>query len=71
MPCPRIKVAEKQKKIEQRQKEIENRKSLTNIRVVQRNLVYAIGISPRFADEVCALETLCMTSRIFLFFLKK
>ena len=51
----RMKEEEKQKKIEQRQKEIESRKSLVNIRVVQRNLVYAIGIPPRLAEEVCCV----------------
>ena len=64
-----MKEEEKQKKIEQRQKEIESRKSLVNIRVVQRNLVYAIGIPPRLAEEVCGVcvcVCVCVCEQVML-----
>ena len=40
----------KQRSVEKRHKVIESRKSLTNVRVVQKNLVFVIGLSPRLAD---------------------
>eukprot|EP01134_Creolimax_fragrantissima_P001465 CFRG1465T1 len=44
---------EKQKKSHERKpREQDIRKNLANVRVVQPNLVYVIGLSPRLADEV-------------------
>ena len=34
-----------------KQKISENRKHLANVRVVQRNLVFVVGLSPRLADQ--------------------
>ncbi len=37
-----------------KQKITENRKHLANVRVVQKNLVFVVGLPPRLADaEVC------------------
>ena len=40
----------KQRECQRRQKAADNRKHLANIRVVQRNLVFVVGLSPRIAD---------------------
>jgi hypothetical protein len=48
---PRSKNVEQQKKAEVKTKQAEQRKHLANIRVVQRNLVYVVGI-PTAYDEV-------------------
>jgi CCR4-NOT transcription complex subunit 4 len=36
--------------MEKRQKAVDGRKQLAELRVVQRNLVFVIGLSPRLAD---------------------
>ena len=46
----KLKEVKKQRSVEKRHKVIESRKSLTNVRVVQKNLVFVIGLSPRLAD---------------------
>ena len=46
----KMKEVKKQRSVEKRHKVIESRKSLTNVRVVQKNLVFVIGLSPRLAD---------------------
>ena len=50
--CCRVKEQKRQKKQEARLKIIESRKQLQSVRVVQKNLVYVIGLPPRIADEV-------------------
>ncbi|XP_059168526.1 CCR4-NOT transcription complex subunit 4-like isoform X2 [Physella acuta] len=45
-----IKKERKQKDVQRKQKAAENRKHLANVRVVQRNLVFVVGLSPRLAD---------------------
>lgn len=47
--------AEKRQRDQQRKQKIsENRKHLANVRVVQKNLVFVVGLPPRLADaEVC------------------
>ena len=51
-----MKEVKKQRSVDKRHKVIESRKSLTNVRVVQKNLVFVIGLSPRLADpEVPAI----------------
>ena len=51
----KMKEVKRQRSMEKKHKVIESRKSLTNVRVVQKNLVFVIGLSPRLADpEVCA-----------------
>lgn len=51
----RIKNEKKQKQNEKKQKVTENRKHLASVRVVQRNLVFVVGLSQRLADpEVSA-----------------
>ncbi|XP_051975059.1 CCR4-NOT transcription complex subunit 4 isoform X2 [Xyrauchen texanus] len=46
----RIKNEKKQKQNERKQKITENRKHLSSVRVVQRNLVFVVGLSQRLAD---------------------
>ena len=46
----KMKEVKKQRSVDKRHKVIESRKSLTNVRVVQKNLVFVIGLSPRLAD---------------------
>uniref|UniRef100_A0A3B3ZQ29 CCR4-NOT transcription complex subunit 4 n=1 Tax=Periophthalmus magnuspinnatus TaxID=409849 RepID=A0A3B3ZQ29_9GOBI len=46
----RIKNEKKQKQNEKKQKVTENRKHLASVRVVQRNLVFVVGLSQRLAD---------------------
>uniref|UniRef100_A0AAY4C0F0 CCR4-NOT transcription complex subunit 4 n=1 Tax=Denticeps clupeoides TaxID=299321 RepID=A0AAY4C0F0_9TELE len=46
----RIKNEKKQKQNEKRHKVTENRKHLASVRVVQRNLVFVVGLSQRLAD---------------------
>ncbi|KAF3859442.1 hypothetical protein F7725_021841 [Dissostichus mawsoni] len=46
----RIKNEKKQKQTEKKQKITENRKHLASVRVVQRNLVFVVGLSQRLAD---------------------
>lgn len=46
----RIKAEKRQKDQQKKQKATENRKHLANVRVVQRNLVFVVGLSPRLAD---------------------
>uniref|UniRef100_A0A4W4H487 CCR4-NOT transcription complex subunit 4 n=1 Tax=Electrophorus electricus TaxID=8005 RepID=A0A4W4H487_ELEEL len=46
----RIKSEKKQKQNERKQKVTENRKHLASVRVVQRNLVFVVGLSQRLAD---------------------
>jgi hypothetical protein len=48
------KAEKKVRRTDQRYKDADSRKHLVGIRVVQRNLVYITGLSPRVADEnVC------------------
>ncbi|KAM7377781.1 hypothetical protein PAMA_012935 [Pampus argenteus] len=46
----KIKNEKKQKQNEKKQKITENRKHLASVRVVQRNLVFVVGLSQRLAD---------------------
>lgn len=46
----KLKSAKRQKSVEKRQKLVDSRKNLAAVRVVQRNLVFVIGLSPRLAD---------------------
>jgi CCR4-NOT transcription complex subunit 4 len=50
----RIKAEKRQKDQQKKQKATENRKHLANVRVVQRNLVFVVGLSPRLADPEVA-----------------
>lgn len=55
----RIKNEKKQKQNEKKQKVTENRKHLASVRVVQRNLVFVVGLSQRLADpEVSTVSAL-------------
>jgi len=66
----RIKAEKRQKDQQKKQKATENRKHLANVRVVQRNLVFVVGLSPRLADpEVCFVLVcvcLCANNSTFL-----
>ena len=46
----RIKAEKRQKNQQKKQKITENRKSLGNVRVVQKNLVFVLGLPARLAD---------------------
>lgn len=46
----RIKNEKRQKDLQRKQKISENRKHLANVRVVQKNLVFVVGLSQRLAD---------------------
>lgn len=46
----RIRKERKQKDLQRKQKAAENRKHLANVRVVQKNLVFVVGLSQRLAD---------------------
>jgi hypothetical protein len=47
----KIKAEKKRKEAERKQREAELRKQMANLRIVQKTLVYVIGLSPRMADE--------------------
>ncbi|XP_022342404.1 CCR4-NOT transcription complex subunit 4-like isoform X2 [Crassostrea virginica] len=46
----RIRKERKQKDLQRKQKAAENRKHLANVRVVQKNLVFVVGLSKKLAD---------------------
>ena len=46
----KIKAEKKQKDLQKKLKMSENRKHLANVRVVQKNLVFVVGLSPRLSD---------------------
>ena len=46
----RIKQEKRAKDLQRKQKVTENRKHLANVRVVQKNLVFVVGLSTRLAD---------------------
>lgn len=46
----RFQAEKRQKDQAKKQKITENRKHLANVRVVQKNLVFVVGLSPRLAD---------------------
>ncbi len=46
----KIKADKRQKDLAKKQKISENRKHLANVRVVQKNLVFVVGLSTRLAD---------------------
>jgi CCR4-NOT transcription complex subunit 4 len=47
----RIKKERRQKEVQKKQKLTENRRHLHDTRVVQKNLVFVVGLSPRLADQ--------------------
>lgn len=52
----RLSQAKKQKEREKRELEQMNRKHLANMRVVQKNLVYVVGLDPKLAKEEVGLR---------------
>lgn len=50
--------AAKKKEVEKREIEASSRKNLAGVRVVQKNLVYVIGLNPTIRDEGQLLQTL-------------
>jgi CCR4-NOT transcription complex subunit 4 len=46
----KIKKERRQKETQRKQKSAENRKHLANVRVVQKNLVFVVGLPPRLTD---------------------
>lgn len=68
----RIKNEKKQKQNERKQKISENRKHLASVRVVQKNLVFVVGLSQRLADpEVSCLLFSSSTWHFFFLFIWK
>jgi hypothetical protein len=58
-------LAQQKKQRERERKDLDalGRRHLANVRVVQRNVVYVVGIGPRFAkEEVCHLLLLISIS---------
>ena len=56
-----MKEVKKKRSMEKKHKVIESSKSLNNVRVVLKNLVFVIGLSPSLADpEVCVCACVCM-----------
>jgi CCR4-NOT transcription complex subunit 4 len=50
----RLTQQKKQRERERKELDTLGRRQLANVRVVQRNVVYVLGIGPRFAkEEVC------------------
>eukprot|EP00056_Hartaetosiga_gracilis_P003578 m.64971 g.64971 ORF g.64971 m.64971 type:complete len:546 (+) comp11507_c0_seq1:105-1742(+) len=47
----KMKEDKRQKRLERKQKIIEERKALANVRVIQKNLVYVVGLPQKLADE--------------------
>lgn len=68
LPCRRFKAdlalkhrkaaAAKKREVEKREIEASSRKNLAGVRVVQKNLVYVIGLNPTIKDENQLLQTL-------------
>lgn len=61
----RIKNEKKQKQNEKKQKVTENRKHLASVRVVQRNLVFVVGLSQRLADPEVSTESPSKSSETY------
>jgi hypothetical protein len=59
--CSQRRLAQQKKQRERERKDLDalGRRHLANVRVVQRNVVYVVGIGPRFAKEEVRL--LCGT----------
>jgi CCR4-NOT transcription complex subunit 4 len=56
----RLTQQKKQRERERKELDALGRRKLVNVRVVQRNVVYVVGIGPRFAkEEVCFLICVC------------
>lgn len=60
----RIKNEKKQKQNEKKQKVTENRKHLASVRVVQRNLVFVVGLSQRLADPEVRTPAAAIVSNV-------
>lgn len=59
--------AEKRQRDQQRKQKIsENRKHLANVRVVQKNLVFVVGLPPRLADAEVSVYTAILFDNINL-----
>ncbi|WFD30050.1 RING-type E3 ubiquitin transferase [Malassezia sp. CBS 17886] len=55
--------AKKSKDREKKEMEATNRKHLANMRVVQKNLVYVVGLSPKFAREEVRMSLRTLTGQ--------
>lgn len=65
----RYRAEKKQREKEKKEMEANNRKHLANMRVVQKNLVYVIGLSARVAnEEVISVLNRPFVSLIFIAF---
>ena len=61
----RLKAEKRQREQQRKQKITENRKHLANIRVVQQNLVFVVGLPMRLADSEVSnpIRSLCNKNR--------
>lgn len=60
----RLTQQKKQRERERKELDALNRRHLANVRVVQRNVVYVVGIGPRFAKEEVCYSSHLPTSRL-------
>jgi CCR4-NOT transcription complex subunit 4 len=62
--CSHKRLTQQKKQRDREKKELEalGRKHLANVRVVQRNVVYVVGIGPRFAKE--EVRRPCISSNV-------
>ena len=61
----RLTQQKKQRDRERKELDALGRRSLANVRVVQRNIVYVVGLGPRFAkEEVRTLLSLSVAGRM-------
>lgn len=54
--CSRLKAEKRLKDQQRKQRVTENRKHLANVRVVQKNLVFVVGLPMRLADADVSMD---------------
>lgn len=60
-----LKTEKRQRDQQRKQKITENRKHLANVRVVQKNLVFVVGLPPRLADAEVNLKLIFIIDSLF------
>lgn len=58
----KIRLEKKQKEVARKQKITEGRKHLANVRVLQKNLVFVVGLSQRLADVEVNIYDRCFVA---------
>jgi CCR4-NOT transcription complex subunit 4 len=66
--CSQRRLAQQKKQRERERKDLDalGRRHLANVRVVQRNVVYVVGIGPRFAKEEVCISTFAFNTNLNL-----